>query len=263
MAEHLRGEPARARRARAPAPSGACMPRASDDRHHERRARASPSGSGSPAGLVGEQPVVDGDVEREPDAASISAASSTGHQRSHGGASTTAASSSGSERARAATRSGLSACTTCLHPPRKPWAAYFAPASVSAAGKAHCAGDARERERPRRVGERRHGASRARARSSPSAVSSPCSSTSAASSGSCSVAAPEPGRADHLVGAVHRRLDAEPPLGAARARAARPTRAPGGYDGAEQLARAAPPARPGSGGGTPRGRAARRAAGAR
>ena len=40
---------------------------------------------------------------------------------------------------------------------RKRRAAYFAPARVSAAGNAHCAGRAGERERPRRVGERGNG----------------------------------------------------------------------------------------------------------
>ena len=53
-------------------------------------------------------------------------------------------------------------------------------------------------------------------------VSSPCSATSRASSGSCAEPAPEAGRADHLLGAVHLRRDAE--ALARRARAARPTR---------------------------------------
>ena len=52
-------------------------------------------------------------------------------------------------------------------------------------------------------------------------------------------AAPEAGRADHLLRAVQRRLDAEAALAPSRARAARPTRGPGGYDGASSRRRSA------------------------
>ena len=110
----------------------------------------------------------------------------------------------------------------------------------------------RRRRRARACASRRSAPARSRRRSSTiqsSAVSSSCSSTSAREQRVVPEAAQEARRADHLLAAVHRRLDAEAP---SRSRAlerlvelaARP-------DTTARAARAAaPPARPGRGGGT-------------
>ena len=169
------GQPRRAgaRRGRAPAP------RASPPRKRHRRAErrvdaerargaitspssSAPSGSASQPGWYVEQPVVDDDVEREADAGHQRASWSGHHalhRRPRAPTASASVSSTGASRDSSRPLSVYDIACTRL---RKPRAAYFAPTSVSAAGNAHCACDAGERERPRLVGERRHVASGAR-----------------------------------------------------------------------------------------------------
>ena len=228
------------RRSGRPAWASTCMtsqaPAKKSERGPERRVQLEPAGGGhrqaeleqperqrDPAGLVGEQPVVERRRRAARPMPTIRPASSSGHQTWSTGA-RTAATASG--RTAAASRVSSAASQRVGHRSilcRKRRAAYFMPTSVSAAGYAHWPGTpASESVRVRSVsaGTVESGA---RTIQRPS-VSRPCSSTSRRRSGSCSKPRRKP------VAQMTCSTPSQPPPRrgsgprAARARPARPTR---------------------------------------
>ena len=102
------------RRTREPAPSGAMHARRPGQRDHEPELER-PERERDPARLVGEARGGRRATSRATPTPTISAAISTGHQRCSASASTQATASGAERRRAAASRPGLSACTTSLH----------------------------------------------------------------------------------------------------------------------------------------------------
>ena len=213
-------------RARAPGE----QPRGGEERHsraerrlhagHDRRAAITsaelerPSGSASPARLVVEHPVVDehveGDARRRPSAprsrpATSGAARARARRRRR--AAPSAASSRESIRPSQRVRHAL-------HPPQEAVRRVLrARPACRPPGSAHCAATPGERERPLAVRERRHGAVGRERDPARRASRARAPRRARASSGSCAEPAPEAGRADHLLRAVHLGRDPEPRAG--------------------------------------------------
>ena len=163
--------------------SGARDRRARARRHRRGRARARRAAArASPAGTASSAVVERRRRARRRPRASAPT-SSSGHQRARERAARARPASGRAARREPRLERGPSACRTRRTLRRKPRAAYFAPTSVSAAGNAHCAGDAGERERPRLVGQRRHGRVGREHDPAVRRSSSPCSATSRRAAG--------------------------------------------------------------------------------
>ena len=148
----------------------------------------------------------------------------------------TAARSGSSDGRERATRAGLSACTTSPSPVAGSRARRTSrPTSVSAAGKAHCAGTPASASVRAVVGELRHRRVRVEHDPRSDGVAGRARRRAGASSGSCSESAQEAGRADDLLGPVDGSLDRNRPSRAAAAIGSSHCR-PGGYDGGRAAA---------------------------
>ena len=210
VAENLRHDPARAEQRDGGPPNGACEAETRGRSRGRARARAAPSGTAraNPAGS--RAAVVDATSSCEPDRRhqrpelerppplQRPGEHARGDEERH-------------ERRRAASRGVPSACTTSSTFRGSSGPRTSLRRGCRRPGNAHCA--ATPASASVRVPSRQRRHRRVRREDDPApAVSSSCSSTSRASSGSLREAAPEPGRADDLLGAVQRRLDPEAPV---------------------------------------------------